>query len=76
MENIQKENRKDYLEISLDDLQNGMVLTRDVRMKTGAIIMPANTELTLYNIEKLRTYRTLKHFDHNVFILKSGLRPV
>jgi response regulator RpfG family c-di-GMP phosphodiesterase len=75
MENIQEENRKDYLEISLDDLKKGMVLTRDVRMKTGAIIMPANTELTIYNIEKLRTYRALKHFEQNVFILKSGLRP-
>jgi putative nucleotidyltransferase with HDIG domain len=76
MENIQEENRKDYLEISLDDLKKGMRLTRDVRMKTGAIIMPANTELTLYNIEKLRTYRALKHFEQNVFILKNSLRSV
>ena len=73
IENMQEESRKDYLEISLDDLKNGMVLTRDVRMQTGAIIMPADTELTLHNIEKLRTYRALKHFDRNVFVLKSGL---
>jgi len=72
IENIQKENRKKYLEISIDDLKKGMSLARDVRMKTGAIIMPANTELTLYNIDKLRRYRALKHFKQNVFILKSA----
>ena len=74
IEKIQEENRKDYLEISLDDLKNGMELARDVRMKNGAIIMPADTKITLHNIEKLRTYRALKHFNRNVFIRKSGMR--
>ena len=75
MENIQEESRKNFIEISIDDLKKGMSLAQDVRMKTGAIIMPADTELTLYNIDKLQRYRTLKHFDQNVFILKSSLRP-
>ncbi len=74
IEKIQEEDRKDYLEISLDDLKNGMALARDVRMKNGAIIMPADTEITLHNIKKLRTYRALKHFDRNVFVRKSGMR--
>ena len=74
IENIQAENRKKFLEISIDDLKKGMSLAQDVRMKSGSIIIPANTELTLYNIDKLRTYRALKHFKQNVFIFKSGLR--
>ncbi|MBL0732634.1 MAG: HD domain-containing protein [Desulfosarcina sp.] len=75
METIQEESRKKFIEISIDDLKKGMSLAQDVRMKTGAIIMPADTELTLYNIDKLQTYRALKHFDQNVFIVKNGIRP-
>ncbi len=67
---IQQENEKKYLEISIDELKDGMILANDVRMKTGAIIIPAETKLSKYNIEKLQNYRSKGHFDQYVFILK------
>lgn len=72
IENIYEESIKNYLEIRIDDLKNGMTLARDVIMKTGAIIMPTGTKLTSYSIEKLQTYRALKNFDQNIFILKNS----
>jgi len=69
-ENIRKENEKKFFEISIDSLQKGMIIAQDIRMKTGAIIIPAETVLTDYSIEKLKSYRLLQQFDHNIYIFK------
>ena len=68
LENIQHEAAKDFLGISLNDLEAGMVIAKDIRMKTGALAMPSETELTDYGIEKLNKYRKLECIADKVYI--------
>lgn len=44
LENIQKEEEKNYYKLTLDELKEGMVLTSNVKMKSGALVFPAMTE--------------------------------
>jgi len=71
LEKIQEEAGKDFLGISLNDLKEGMVLAREIRMKTGALAMPSGTELTAYGIEKLNRYRNLKNITDTVSVYKT-----
>ena len=48
----------------------GMVLARDVRMKTGAFVMAADTCLDTNSIEKLKRYHELGNISDKVFIRK------
>jgi putative nucleotidyltransferase with HDIG domain len=70
LENIQKEEEKDYLKVSLDDLKEGMVLTSSVRMKSGALVLPSLTRLTNHGIEKLINYRHLDCIGDRVCVYK------
>jgi len=70
LENIRKEEEKDYLKISLDELKEGMVLTSSVRMKSGALVLPSLTELTNHGIEKLINYRKLDCIPDTVCVYK------
>jgi len=71
LERLEKEAEKDFFGISLADLQAGMVIARDIRMKTGALAMPSGTELTVYGIEKLNSYARLQCIADKVFVYKS-----
>ena len=71
LENIRKEEEKDYLKVSLDELKEGMVLTSSVRMKSGALVLPSLTKLTNYGIEKLINYRKLDCIADTVCVYKS-----
>ncbi|MDY6974296.1 MAG: response regulator [Thermodesulfobacteriota bacterium] len=70
LEAIQDEEIKEFSEILLDDLKEGMILAKDVRMKNGALLMPAITELTSYSIEKLKRYFQLKCIVNRLSIYK------
>ena len=70
LENIQEEKEKVFLELDLDDLTQGMVLAKDVRMKSGAIVMPARMELKTYSIDKLKSYRQLACVSNKVYVCK------
>ena len=80
LENIRKEEEKDYLKISLDELKEGMVLTSSVRMKSGALVLPSLTKLTNHSIEKLINYRKLDCIADTVcvykFVADHGLKLV
>ncbi len=69
-EKIREENEKKYFKTSIKNLKKGMILADDVRMKTGSIIIPAETILTDQIIKKLQKYRSMGHFDQYVFIFK------
>ena len=71
LENIRKEEEKDYLKVSLDDLKEGMVLTSSVRMKSGALVLPSMTKLTNRGIEKLISYHKLDCIADTVCVCKS-----
>ena len=71
---IQKEAEKDFISIESDDLKEGMILANDIRMKTGAMIMPAGTELNSYAIGKLQTYMEMAIIPKDIFIIKPSCR--
>ncbi len=66
--------RKTDVERTLDDLGAGMVLAANVRMKTGAFVMAADTELNEYGIDKLKHYHTIGAITNKVLIRKSSVR--
>ncbi|MBW2606243.1 MAG: response regulator [Deltaproteobacteria bacterium] len=74
LENIQKEEEKNYYKVTLDELKEGMVLISNVKMKSGALVFPALTELTNHGIEKLNDYRKLDCIADTVCVYKSGMR--
>jgi putative two-component system response regulator len=56
--------------ISLDELKDGMMLSRDVLMKTGASVLPANMRVDNSAIDKLKNYLALGNISGSVFIYK------
>lgn len=74
LSNIQAEEGKTYFEISLEELHSGMTLKADIRMKSGALVMPAMTQLTIHSIEKLKNYFDLDCITDKVFVYKESMR--
>jgi response regulator RpfG family c-di-GMP phosphodiesterase len=70
LQKIEEEARKVDLELRLDELNAGMVLSRDVRMKTGAFVMAGETCLDAVMIEKLKRYHELGNISDKVFVRK------
>jgi len=70
LEDIEEERRKDFFEVLLQDVQEGMTLSRNVSMKNGTLVMPAKTELTSYAIERLKEYSDLKRIGNKVYVYK------
>ena len=53
----------------------GMVLAEDIRMKSGAMVMPRETTLSNYGIERLRGYyHELAGISNKVSVYKSDVR--
>lgn len=67
---LQKEAKKTDREITLEELRPGMVLSQDVRLKTGAFVMASNTAVDNAVIEKLKRYNQLGNINDKVFINK------
>lgn len=70
LRNLQEEKNKTDKQIALDELKPGMVLSRDVRMKTGAFVMASNTAIDNDLIEKLKKYHELGNIINKVFVNK------
>jgi response regulator RpfG family c-di-GMP phosphodiesterase len=64
-----RKDEKDRL-IPLDKLKEGMVLSREVRMKTGAFVMAANTVIDAASVQKLNRYFELGNITDKVYISK------
>jgi putative two-component system response regulator len=56
--------------VPLDELKDGMVLSRDVLMKTGAAVLAADTPIDSSVIDKLKQYVELGNITGKVFIYK------
>lgn len=67
---MQKESLKNDKSVLLLDLQEGMILSRDVLMRSGAFFMPAGHRLNPSTIEKLQHYGKLGNINEAVYILK------
>jgi putative two-component system response regulator len=70
---IQKEADKNYIKVESDDLKEGMILASDIRMKSGAMIMPAGTKLASHGISKLQMYVEMDNISKEIFILKTSM---
>jgi response regulator RpfG family c-di-GMP phosphodiesterase len=66
--------RRTDVECNLDELRPGMLLAANVRMRTGAFVMPGDTELNAYHIEKLNHYHSIGAIGDKVLIRKSSVR--
>jgi len=71
LEKIQEEKGRAFIEIDVCDLKEGMTLASDVRMRKGALVMPADTKLTGHDIEKLLSYWKLDCINDQIRIYKS-----
>jgi response regulator RpfG family c-di-GMP phosphodiesterase len=67
---MKKEQARTDMPLPLEQLEEGMVLAADVRMKTGAIVMAADTPLSHHHIEKLKGYLTLGNIHDQVIVYK------
>jgi response regulator RpfG family c-di-GMP phosphodiesterase len=70
MEQMEAEAKACDRVVTLDELKSGMVLSRDVMMKTGAAALPAETRIDQTVIEKLKHYVDLGNITGKVFIYK------
>jgi putative two-component system response regulator len=70
LEQIQVEAKRNFIEIEIDALQAGMVLADDLRMRTGAFVMAADTCIDTGVIEKLKHYHELGNIGRTIFIKK------
>ena len=61
-------------ECEVEALAPGMTLAASVHMKTGAYVMPADTQLTSYHIDKLKQYHTIGAISSTVLIRKTSER--
>jgi putative two-component system response regulator len=70
MENMEEDAKLTELEVDIDDLEPGMVLSRDVRMRSGAFFMASDTRIDSTAIDKLKQYYELGNIGNTVFINK------
>lgn len=67
---IQDEARQTDYDVSIDDLAEGMVLAREVLMKSGAFCMAADTVMDTALIRKLMRYHEMGNISDKIFIKK------
>lgn len=63
------------VEVAIGDLRPGMLVARPVRLKTGAVVVPAQTELAAHGIEKLRQHDRLGVIAPCIHVFAYSVRP-
>lgn len=71
-EQIEEEAKRHYKEVSIHELEKGVRLAQDVRRFNGALILPANTEVSGTDIEKLKKHCEIACISDKVFIYKDS----
>ena len=69
-EDILKEGEEDLREIALDDFREGMILAKNIRRNSGALVMPAETVLTEHSIEILIKFSVLHCINDKAYVYK------
>jgi len=70
LDNIVADARKKYQEIRFEDLSEGMVLARNIRLKGGAMAMPFQTKITAAMIDKLSQYNERGYIPDKFYVYK------
>lgn len=65
-----QEARREDRDVCIEDLAEGMVLAREILMKSGAFLMAAGTTMNTFIIEKLKRYHQMGNISGKVFIRK------
>lgn len=66
-----EEEGRDFREIPLEELAEGMVLATDVRMRGGVLVVPSHTKMTGYGIRKLRNLNEMSCISNKVCVFKN-----
>ena len=70
LDNMVADARKKYKEIRFEDLSEGMVLARNIRLKGGAMAMPFQTKITAAMIDKLSQYNERGYIPNKFYVYK------
>lgn len=70
LDNMVADARKKYQEIRFEDLAEGMVLARNIRLKGGAMAMPFQTKITAAMIDKLSQYNERGYIPNKFYVYK------
>jgi response regulator RpfG family c-di-GMP phosphodiesterase len=68
MDQMQEEAKRTEREVDIEDLEPGMVLSRDVLMRTGAFFMASDTRIEADTIAKLTRYHELGNIGSTLFV--------
>ena len=60
-----------FHEMRLEQIAEGMVLAKNVRLRSGALAMPLHTRITAGTLEKLEQYRNKDHIADKFYVYKS-----
>jgi response regulator RpfG family c-di-GMP phosphodiesterase len=69
-EDIQHEAKQRFRELRFDELENGMTIAQSVRMKTGAVAIPMDTDLNADLIEKIENYVSSECIGDKFYVYK------
>ncbi len=74
LENMKAEEKRNYNEVPIQDLTQGMILAESIRRKTGTLLMPIDTAITASTIEKIMKYSELGIIGNAILVYKESLR--
>jgi len=74
VENMRAEKRRDHVSVPLEKLGAGMVLAESLRRRTGTLLMPAETVITLSALNKILKYAELGNIGNAVKVHKESVR--
>lgn len=69
-EHIRDAEKRDDLDVSVEDVVVGMRLARSIRRKNGTLLMPEDSVITGDSLEKLKTYAMLGTIEKSVSVRK------
>jgi len=74
VENMRAEKKRNHMMVPLENLEEGMVLADSIRHKTGTLLMPLDTVVTLSTLNKIMKYAELGNIGNAVMVYKESMR--
>ncbi len=74
IENMRAEKKRNYKQVSIENLVEGMVLAESIRRNTGTLLMPMATVVTAATLGKIMKYSELGTIGNTVMVYKESVR--
>jgi putative nucleotidyltransferase with HDIG domain len=74
VENMRAEQKSNHQHVPLEELAEGMVLADSLRRKTGTLLMPTDTVITMATLQKIMKYAELGNIGKTVMVYKESMR--